>query len=120
MKSNKLESNWHVLNRRMLQLLSILTVCTEQWRLVTHMSRFDINVSLAKFVTLKFPSFTKVHIYTSIGELSSEFDEFLAKRSQFDSDHGVDFYVTTCCQSATCVTAFCVSLSFVFMEKNNK
>ena len=30
-------------------------------------------------------------------------DEFLAARSQFDSDHGVDFYAPTCCQSATFV-----------------
>ena len=41
------------------------------------------------------------HIYTTIGELSSTFDKFLASRSQFDSDHGVDLYVHTCCQSAT-------------------
>ena len=27
----------------------------------------------------------------AIGELSSKFDEFLAVRSQFDSDDGVDF-----------------------------
>ena len=31
------------------------------------------------------------HIYTTIGGPSSKFDEFLAGRSQFDSDHGVDF-----------------------------
>ena len=36
-------------------------------------------------------------------KLSSKFDEFLALRSQFDSDHGFDFYATTCCQSATFV-----------------
>ena len=30
-------------------------------------------------------------IYTTIGGLSSKFEEFLAVRSQFDSDHGVDF-----------------------------
>ena len=28
---------------------------------------------------------------TTIGGLSSKFEEFLAVRSQFDSDHGVDF-----------------------------
>ena len=27
--------------------------------------------------------------------------EFLAARSQFDRDQGVDFYVPTCCKSAT-------------------
>ena len=31
------------------------------------------------------------NIYTTIGGLSSKFEEFLAARSQFDSDHGVDF-----------------------------
>ena len=30
-------------------------------------------------------------IYTTIGDLSSKFDRFLAARSQFDNDHGVDF-----------------------------
>ena len=33
--------------------------------------------------------------------LSSNLDVFLAVRSQFDCDHGVDFYAHTCCQSAT-------------------
>ena len=32
-------------------------------------------------------------IYTTIGELSSKFYEFLAGRSQFDSDHVVDFFM---------------------------
>ena len=34
-------------------------------------------------------------------KLSTKFDEFLAERPQFDSDHGVDFYAPTCCQAAT-------------------
>ena len=65
-------------------------------------------------------------IYTTIGGLSSKFDEFLAGRSQFDSDHGVDFYVPTCCQSATFVRplfAFYCPLFYCplfFTEKNNK
>ena len=50
-------------------------------------------------------------IYTTIGELSSKFEEelsskfeeFLAGRSQFDSDHGVDFSAPTCCQYVTFV-----------------
>ena len=44
-------------------------------------------------------------IYTTstIGGLSSKCEEFLAERSQFDSDHGVIFYAPTCCQSATFV-----------------
>ena len=42
-------------------------------------------------------------IYTTIGGLSSKFDEFLAGRSQFDSDHRVDFYSPTWCLSATFV-----------------
>ena len=42
-------------------------------------------------------------IYTTIGELSSKVDEFLAVLSQFDSDHDVDFNAPTCCQSATFV-----------------
>ena len=54
-------------------------------------------------------------IYTTIGELSSKCEEFLAERSQFDSDHSVDFSATTCCQSATFVRPlFCVLLSVVF------
>ena len=47
---------------------------------------------------------TAIHgIYTTIGGLSSKFDVFLAARSQFDMDHGVDFSAPTCCQSATFV-----------------
>ena len=42
--------------------------------------------------------------YTTIRGLFSKFDEFLAVRSQFDSDHGVDFYAPTCCQSATFIS----------------
>ena len=42
-------------------------------------------------------------ILLGIGELSSKFEEFLAVRSQFDSDHGIDFYAPTCCQSVTFV-----------------
>ena len=51
-------------------------------------------------------------IYTTKGELSpkavltnlsSKLDEFLAERSQFDSDHRVNFYAPTCCLSATFV-----------------
>ena len=38
-------------------------------------------------------------IYTTIGGLSSKFEEFLAARSQFDSDHGVDFSAPTVCLS---------------------
>ena len=50
-------------------------------------------------------------------KLSSKFDEFLAARSQFDSDHGFDFYVPTCFQSATYVRtlfAFYLRMNAVF------
>ena len=50
----------------------------------------------------------RIYVYTTISalspvrkNLSSKFDVFLADRSQFDSDHHVDFYAHTCCQSAT-------------------
>ena len=33
------------------------------------------------------PSLMGKYIYTTIGELSSKFEEFLAERSQFDSGH---------------------------------
>ena len=39
----------------------------------------------------------------TIGELSSKCDEFLAVRSQFDSDNGVNFSGPTYCQSTTFV-----------------
>ena len=55
-------------------------------------------------------------IYT--GELSSKFDEFLAVQSQFDSDHGVNFYVPTCCQSAISVRPlFAFYCRLFFMRK---
>ena len=38
------------------------------------------------------PLFDPCHLYYyGIGEPSSTFDEYLAVRSQFDTDHGVDF-----------------------------
>ena len=43
--------------------------------------------------------FLEVPMYL-YGELSSKFEEFLAMRSQFDSDNGVDFPAPTCCLSA--------------------
>ena len=51
--------------------------------------------------------------------LSSKFDEFLAGRSQFDTDHRVDFYGRTCCHSATFGTLFLFYCPFFFTEKNN-
>ena len=44
-----------------------------------------------------------IYIYTTIGGPSSKFDEFLAERSQFDSDRGVDCSTPTSCQSTTLV-----------------
>ena len=52
--------------------------------------------------------------------LSSKFDEFLPGRSQFDSDHRVDFSTPTSCQSATFVRPlFAFGLCF-FTTKNHK
>ena len=52
-----------------------------------------------------FPFFSPHYtiIYATIEKLSSKCEEFIAGRSQFDSDHGVDFSAPTCCQSATFV-----------------
>ena len=56
----------------------------------------------------------------SIGELPSTFDEFLAERSQFDSDHGVNCYAPTCCQSTTFVRPlFAFYCPLLFTEKNH-
>ena len=69
-----------------------------------------------------FPSFSFANVYTTIGGLSSKFEEFLAVRSQFDSDHGVDFSAPTCCQSATFVRplfAFYCPLFFMKIIINN-
>ena len=60
--------------------------------------------------------------YTTIEGPSSKFDECLAVRSQFDSDHGVDFSTPTSCQSATFVRplfAFYCTLSFRKKIRNN-
>ena len=57
-------------------------------------------------------------IYTTIGEPSSKFDEFLDVRSQFDSDHGVNFlYAYMLPIRDLCATAFCILLYFVFYEE---
>ena len=60
------------------------------------------------------------YIYTTIGGLSSKFEEFLAGRSQFDSDHGVDFSAPTCCLSAIFVRPlFVFYCTLLFTGENN-
>ena len=49
--------------------------------------------------------------------LSSKFDKFLAVRSQFDSDNGIDFYAHTCCQSATVGPLFAFYCPLPFYER---
>ena len=85
---------------------------------------FPCLVALFTIVSVAVFAVVIIH-YTTIGELSaqifpqksvlknlsSKFDAFLTVLSQFDSDHGVDFYAHTCCDLWT---AFCVLLSFVF------
>ena len=68
---------------------------------------------------LLFPDMsTSSIIYTTIEELSSNLDEFLAERPQFDSDHCVDFSAPTCCQSANFVRPlFAFYCPLVFTEK---
>ena len=63
---------------------------------------------------------SKVYLYYySLGELSSKFEEFLAGRSQFDSDHGIDFSAPTCCQSATFVLQLFAFYCPLFFTDNN-
>ena len=57
--------------------------------------------------------------YTTIAALSSKFDEFLAARLQFDSDHRFNFYAHTCCQSATSGPLFAFYCPLFFTGKNN-
>ena len=57
------------------------------------------------------------HIYTTIGGPSSKFDEFLAARSQFVIDHGVDFSSPTSCQSATFVRPLFAFYCTLFFTK---
>ena len=54
--------------------------------------------------------------YYSSQNLSSTFDEFHARRSQFYSDHRVNFYAPTCCLYATFVPPL-FAFSFVFYDK---
>ena len=53
-------------------------------------------------------------------KLSSKVDEFLAGRSQFDSDHGVDFYAPTCCLSTTFVLPLFAFVLCFLRQKNHK
>ena len=63
----------------------------------------------------------KILFVVNIGGLPSKFDEFLAVRSQFDSDHGIIFYATTCCQSAEFVRPlFALYCPLFFTEKKKK
>ena len=75
------------------------------------------HTSIKMFVCLKTHTFAG--IYTTIRELSSKFDEFLAVRSQFDSDHGVDFSAPTFCQSATFMQPLFAFYCPLFFTKNN-
>ena len=52
-----------------------------------------------------------------IKKLSSKCDGFLAGREQFDSDHGVDLYAPTCCQSATVRPLFAFYCPLFFTRK---
>ena len=55
----------------------------------------------------------------NLGEPSSNFEKFLAARSQFDSDHGVDFSALTCCLSAISVRPFFLFYFPLFFTKTN-
>ena len=63
----------------------------------------------------------RVYLYidTTIGGLSSKFEEFLAARSQFDSDHGIVFSTPTCCLSAIFVRPLFVFYCPLFFTKND-
>ena len=50
-------------------------------------------------------------------KLYSKFEEFLAGRSQFDNDDGVDFYAPTCCQSATFLRPLFAFILWFFYHK---
>ena len=54
----------------------------------------DTNISLFLMEAYCYRRAVRENLY-------SKFDEFLSGWTQFDSDHGVDFYAHTCCQSAT-------------------
>ena len=56
-------------------------------------------------------------IIIAIGGPSSKFDEFLAARSQFNSDNGVDFSTPTSCQSATYVRPLFAFYCTFFLRK---
>ena len=67
-----------------------------------------------------------IQIYTNIWDvspksvltnLSSKFDRFLAVHSQFDTGHRVNFYVYTCCQSATFGPLFAFYCPLFYTEK---
>ena len=60
-----------------------------------------------------------IDIYTTVGGLLSKFAEFLAARSQFDSDHGVDFSAPTFCQSVIFVRPLFAFYFPLFLRKNN-
>ena len=57
---------------------------------------------------------------TTIGGLSSKCEEFLAARSKFDSDHGVDLSAPTCFQSATFERPLFAFVLRFFTTKNHK
>ena len=105
--SNEIISFWHIFHSRIINRLIV--------RICKYGDNPDIIVGnycdIAGISTqFDYPCI----IYTTIGELSSKCEEFLALRSQFDSDHGVDFSAPI---RDLCATAFCVLLSIVFTGK---
>ena len=81
------------------------------------LSFFKFRSKVTLIYTIIFIIGAMSNIYTTVGELSSKFDEFLAVRSQFDSEHGVDFYAPTCCQSAIFVPSLFAFYCPFFLRK---
>ena len=83
-----------------------------------HWSGFFYNISI--LITTKGVLSSKICPHKSVAtNLSSKFDEFLSGRSQFDTDHRVDFYAHTCCQSAIFGPLFAFYCPLFFTKKTN-
>ena len=94
--------------------------CATNLHVNYHVMHVDISMLSLHLPTSDANNESSTGMCTTIRELSSKFEEFLAARSKFDTDHGVDFYAPTCFQSATFVRSlFSFYCPLFFTEKNN-
>ena len=82
-KKLRVSSDWEC------EMLNFSTTFTRHRLVVLKRVRSQLSISTRmRICTISYEDYI---LYTTIGGLSSTFDEFLADQAQFDTDHGFDF-----------------------------